>query len=209
MNRRYFLSLMTASLVATASFSVQAAPYAFEEGIHYKKLPDNARALVAKGTVQEFFFYGCSHCQDMEKPLKEWLANKPKHIHFEAVPAVFQSPAWATLARIHFALKASDQLSLHGKVFELFLQDKARPKNQEEVADLLAAKDKSFNKVAFLKAYESDANTADVTRAAKLSGQYQLEAVPTFVINGQYVTDLPMAGTHAKLFALIEELSQK
>lgn len=209
MNRRQLVGLLTAGLISTFSLSGQATPYAFEEGIHYKKLPDNARALVAKGTVQEFFFYGCSHCQDMEKPLKEWLANKPKHLQFEAIPAVFQSPAWATLARIHFALKASDQLSLHAKVFELFLQDKARPKNQEEVADLLAAKDTSFNKAAFLKAYDSDANTADVTRAAKLSGQYQLEAVPTFVVNGQYVTDLPMAGTHAKLFALIEELSQK
>ncbi len=209
MNRRSLISLMGASLVGLFSWSAQAAPFAFEEGIHYKKLPDNARALVAKGTVQEFFFYGCSHCQEMEKPLKEWLANKPKHIQFEAIPAVFQSPAWATLARIHFALKASNQLSLHSKVFELFLQDKARPKNQEEVADLLAAKDKSFDKAAFLKAYDSDANTADVTRAAKLSGQYQLEAVPTFVVNGHYVTDLPMAGSHAKLFALIEELSQK
>lgn len=209
MNRRSVISLIGAGLVAIFSLSTQAAPYTFEEGIHYKKLPENARALVAKGTVQEFFFYGCSHCQDMEKPLKEWLANKPKHIHFEAIPAVFQSPAWATLARVYFALKASNQLSLHSKVFELFLQDKARPKNQEEVADLLAAKDKSFNKAAFLKAYDSDANTADVTRAAKLSGQYQLESVPAFVINGQYVTDLPMAGTHAKLFALIEELSQK
>lgn len=112
MNRRHFLSFIGVGLLAAATLSAQAAPYAFEEGIHYKKLPDNARALVAKGTVQEFFFYGCSHCQDMEKPLKEWLANKPKHIHFEAIPAVFQSPAWATLARIHFALKASDQLSL-------------------------------------------------------------------------------------------------
>lgn len=209
MNRRSLISLIGVSLVGLFFWSVQAAPYAFEEGIHYKKLPDNARALVAKGTVQEFFFYGCSHCQEMEKPLKEWLANKPKHLQFEAIPAVFQSPAWATLARIHFALKASNQLRLHPSVFELFLQDKARPKNQEEVADLLAAKDTSFNKATFLKAYDSDANTADVTRAAKLSGQYQLEAVPTFVINGQYVTDLPMAGTHAKLFALIEELSQK
>lgn len=209
MNRRSLISLMGASLVGLFSLSAQAAPFAFEEGIHYKKLPDNARALVVKGTVQEFFFYGCSHCQEMEKPLKEWLANKPKHIQFEAIPAVFQSPAWATLARIHFALKASNQLALHSKVFELFLQDKARPKNQEEVADLLAAKDKSFDKAAFLKAYDSDANTADITRAAKLSGQYQLEAVPTFVVNGHYVTDLPMAGSHAKLFALIEELSQK
>jgi protein dithiol oxidoreductase (disulfide-forming) len=209
MNRRDFFRLISFAFLTTSTLSAEAAPYAFEEGIHFKKLPDNARTQVAKGTIQEFFFYGCSHCQDMEKPLKDWLASKPKHIQFEAIPAVFQSPAWATLARIHFALKASDQLSLHAKVFELFLQDKARPKNQEEVADLLVAKDKSFNKASFLKAYDSEATSADVTRAAKLSGQYQLEAVPTFVINGHYLTDLPMAGSHAKLFALIEELSQK
>lgn len=209
MKRRHFLTFISAGLLATSSWMAHAAPYAFEEGIHYKKLPDNARALVAKGTVQEFFFYGCTHCQDMEKPLKEWLANKPKHINFEAIPAVFQSPAWATLARIHYALKDSDQLFMHAKVFELFLKDKARPKNQEEVADLLLTKESTFNKASFLKAYDSESNNTDVTRAAKLSGQYQLEAVPTFVINGQYLTDLPMAGTHAKLFALIEELSHK
>lgn len=209
MKRRYFLSLVGGILTGVMLSPAQAAPFAFEEGIHYKKLPDNARALVAKGTVQEFFFYGCSHCQDMETPLHDWLVSKPANIQLEQVPAVFASPAWTMLARIHYALKASQQLNLHSRVFELFINDKARPKNEQEVADLLAAKDKNFKKDAFIKAYDSDANSADVTRAAKLSGQYQLDAVPTFVINGQYVTDLPMAGTHAKLFALIEELATK
>jgi thiol:disulfide interchange protein DsbA len=210
MNRRFFLSFITASLLFATSWSAQAAPYAFEEGIHYKKLPDNARALVAKGSVQEFFFYGCSHCQDMEKPLKEWLANKPKHINFEAIPAVFQSPAWAILARVFYALKASDQLSLaHEAAFNVFAKDKSKPKNVQEIASLIQAKFTYLDNDYFIKSYNDEARNAEITRAAKLSAQYQLEAVPTFVINGQYVTDLPMAGSHAKLFALIEELSQK
>lgn len=207
--RRHLIAIMGSGLLALTLNHAQAAPYAFEEGIHYKKLPEQARSVVSKGTLQEFFFYGCPHCQHMEEPLHKWLAQKPSHIQFEAVPAVFQSPAWATLARIHYALKQTQQLRLHDQVFTIFLQDKARPKNQNEIADLLYAKDNTFDKTAFLTAYDSEAVTQAVTRAAQLSGQYQLDAVPTFVINGRYVTDLPMAGTYDKLFSLIEILSQQ
>jgi thiol:disulfide interchange protein DsbA len=114
------------------------------------------------------------------------------------------------LARVYYALKASNQLiKMHNHAFDIFIKDRAKPKNHQDIADLLLAKNATFNKESFIKAYESDALNADMTRAAKLSGQYQLEAVPTFVINGQYVTDLPMAGSHAKLFALIEQLANK
>lgn len=208
LKRRHFLSLLATGFFALGT-SVHAAPYAFEEGVHYIKLPPQAHSLVSKGTVQEFFFYGCSHCQAMEAPLKEWLANKPNHIQFEAVPAVFQSAAWSTLARLHYALKVTKQLHLHDQVFDIFLVDKARPSSEQEVAKLIAAKDKQFDQDAFLKAFQSEQINNDIKRAAKLSEQYRLEAVPAFVINGKYVTDLPMAGSHAKLFSLIEELSKK
>jgi thiol:disulfide interchange protein DsbA len=211
MNRRYFLALTASLSTAVLGLSTaQAMPFAFEEGQHYKKLPDTARALVAKGTVQEFFFYGCPHCMDMEKPLHDWLDTKPKGVTLEQIPAVFQSPAWSMLARAHYALKMSNQLTAtHLSTFDIFIKDRAKPKNHQDIADLLLVKNATFDKEAFIKAYESDALNADVTRAAKLSGQYQLEAVPSFVINGQYVTDLPMAGNHAKLFALIEQLVNK
>jgi thiol:disulfide interchange protein DsbA len=207
MNRRHLLTLTTGLFASLALPTAKAAPFAFEEGVHYKKLPDNARALVARGTVQEFFFYGCPHCLHMEKPLHDWLDTKPKGIHLEQIPAVFQNPSWAFLARVYYALHESKQFDLHNTVFGLFVNDRARPKNQQEMADLIATKQPSFDKVAFLKAYDSETINNDVTRAAKLSGQYQLEAVPTFVINGQYLTDLPMAGTYDKLFALIAQLA--
>lgn len=210
MNRRHFLAL-TASL-STALFGLstaQAVPFAFEEGVHYKKLPDTARALVAKGTVQEFFFYGCPHCADMEKPLHDWLTSKSTSIHLEQIPAVFQAPAWSMMARTHYALSAMNQLELRSILFDILIKDRAKPKNQQDIADLLAAKQPSFDKALFVKTFDADDITHDMNRAAKLSAQYQLEAVPTFVINGQYLTDLPMAGNHAKLFALIEQLATK
>lgn len=209
MNRRQFICYTLASTTLLGADQSWAMPFAFEEGIHYKTLPDTARTLVSKGTVQEFFFYGCSHCMDMEKHLHDWLDTQPKGIALEQVPAVFQSPAWSMLARVHYALKATGQLNVHSYLFDIFIKDKARPKNAEDIADLISAKHAAFNKTSFIAAYEGETINSDISRAAKLSGQYQLDAVPSFVINGSYVTDLPMAGSHAKLFALIEWLAHK
>ncbi len=212
MNRRHFLSLSVAAL-STASLlglsTAHAMPFAFEEGVHYKKLPDSAHALVAKGTVQEFFFYACPHCMDMESPLHDWLKSAPKNIVLEQIPAVFQTASWSLLARVHYALKANNQLTdeLRASLFNIFIKDHARPKNNIEIAELLLAKNSKFDKAGFIKTYDTEALNDDVTRAAKLSMQYQLEAVPAFIINGQYLTDLPMAGNHTKLFALIEQLA--
>jgi len=210
MNRRQFLVSLTGLGAVLATGAQAAVPFAFEEGVHYKHLPDAARSVVAKGMVQEFFFYGCSHCMDMEPNLHAWMATKPKGIQVEQIPAVFQSPSWAFLARAHYALKQSDQLSaVHASVFEIYLQDRSRPKTESELADLMADKVTTFRKDAFVEAFASDGVTQSVNRAAKLSGLYQLEAVPTFVINGQYLTDLTMAGSHAKLFSLIEHFAAK
>jgi thiol:disulfide interchange protein DsbA len=210
MNRRYFLSLFTVSALMLSTAAHTATPMTFEEGAHYKLLPESARAMVPKGTVQEFFFYGCSHCMDMEKPLHEWLSTNPKSIHFEQIPAVFQNPSWPFLARAHYALKQSQQLELaHQSLFQLFIIDRARPKNEQDIAKLLTDKHPTFNSERFVQQFAHDDTNVAVNRAAKLSGQYQLEAVPTFIINGKYSTDLTMAGSHANLFIMIEQLANK
>ncbi len=212
MNRRDFL---TQTLLATSGLvlagQVVAMPFAFEEGTHYKLLPDTAQAPTVKGSVQEFFFYGCSHCMDMEPHVKTWLAKKPAMLTFEQLPAVFQSPAWTFLARTHYALKHANQFTeqTHHACFELFIVDKAKPKNQQELAEMIAKKVSGFDQAAFVAAFQSDDTSNAVARAAQLSGVHQLDSVPGFVINGKYLTDLTMAGSHTKLFALIEQLAAK
>ena len=210
MNRRLFLTHSIIGLTSLGlSSQVGAIPFSFEEGVHYKLLPDTARSLQPKGKVQEFFFYGCPHCMDMEPHVHEWLAKHPKDISFEQIPAVFQNPAWGFLARTYFALKHSNQFNeqTHKACFELFVVERAKPKSHQELAELLHEKVSNFDVKAFISAISIEATDADLAQAAQLSGLYQLEAVPSFVINGKYLTDLTMAGSHTKLFALIEHLA--
>lgn len=207
MNRRQFLTAVALSplLIGTAA----AMPYAFEEGVHYKTLPASAQIMAARGSVQEFFFYGCPHCHDMEKPLHDWLATQPKGISFEQIPAVFNNPSWGFMAAVYYALKETGTLEkAHAPLFDAIIKDRIRPKNADDIADLLN-KRAGVDKTAFLNAFKGDKVADAVNRAAKLSVQAQLEAVPSFVINGKYVTDLTMVGSHAKLFALIEQLAGK
>lgn len=212
MNRRIFLkqSLVGLSLLGVGTHAM-SAPFFFEEGTHYKLLPETARSVVPKGQVQEFFFYGCPHCMDMEPNLHEWLAKQPKGITFEQIPAVFQNPAWAFLARTYYALKLTNQFNeaTHKACFELFVVERSKPKNQQELADLIAKKVTGFNQTSFVTMTNDKTVDEEITRAAHLSGLHQLEAVPSFVINGKYLTDLTMAGSHTKLFALIEQLAEQ
>lgn len=215
MNRRRFLAQslfgLTTLTALGMSSQVMSAPFFFEEGVHYKLLPETARSVQSKGKVQEFFFYGCSHCMDMESPLHQWIDKSPSGVTLEQVPAVFQNPAWSFLARAHYALKQANQLTekTHQACFELFVVERAKPKTQQELAELIAQKVPQFDVSAFVTATTKEETSEALTRAAQLSGLYQLEAVPSFVINGKYLTDLTMAGSHTKLFALIEQLAQQ
>jgi thiol:disulfide interchange protein DsbA len=60
---------------------------------------------------------------------------------------------------------------------------------------------------AFAKAYHSFAVDTDLQRAEQLMIRYRVESVPTFVVNGKYVTDVSMAGSPEKLIALIGDLA--
>lgn len=209
MNRRLFLVHSITAMALGLSAQAHSAPFFFEEGVHYKLLPETARSPQPKGKVQEFFFYGCPHCMDMEPHLHQWLAKQPKGIQFEQSPAVFQNPAWGFLARTYYGLHRSHQFTeqTHQACFELFVTERAKPKSQEELANLIKQKVANFDQQAFIAGTKQAETEADITQAAHLSGLYQLEAVPSFVINGKYLTDLTMAGSHTKLFALIEQLS--
>ncbi len=59
----------------------------------------------------------------------------------------------------------------------------------------------------FQKAFASFAVESKLQRADFLNRRYQINSVPTMVVNGKYLTDQTMAGGEPQLFQLIEELA--
>lgn len=200
---RAMLVLMAGLLLASGPAAAQLT-----EGKNYARIANPQPVETGKKIeVIEFFSYGCPHCAELEPHLDAWLAKAPQDIAFRRVPVMFQQ-RWVPLAKIYYtldALGAESKLSpdvfkaLHGSNVALWDSDK--------FYDWAAAKGLDRKKVEDV--FTSFAIDGKMKRAMQLAQQYNIQSVPTVIIDGKFVTSSDRVGTHAQLPAAIDELVNK
>jgi thiol:disulfide interchange protein DsbA len=187
---------------------VFAAP--FTEGKDYQVIT-NPRPLTdrTKGPVlTEFFSYGCPWCYKMEEPLQGWISHLKSPIELERVPVVFKSD-WEIYAKAYYTAKTlalSDKLN--PLLFKAIQVDKQPLSNKEAMIRFFVTQgvDKEIAKSAFNHSPSIDMR---VSNDMSLLANYQINAVPAFVVNNRYKTDLQMAGSTERLFELLDYLMTK
>lgn len=156
-------------------------------------------------TVTEFFSYACPWCYRIEPALQNWLTQQGSSIQFEKVPVVF-SKDWEYYAKAYYLAKA---LSLNTKLdpilFKAIIQDKLSLHSNQTMIDFLvkAGVDKKIAESAFENSPSIEMN---IETGKELMAHYHINAVPAFVINKHYKTDLQMAKTEQHLFEIITYL---
>jgi thiol:disulfide interchange protein DsbA len=109
-------------------------------------------------------------------------------------------------ARVYYTAEALGKLdALHSTIFrEMHVAND--PLND---VDKITAffKKQGVSAEDFQKAFASFAVESKLQRADFLNRRYQINSVPTLVVNGKYLTDQTMAGGESQLFQLIEELA--
>lgn len=185
---------------------------AIDEGIEYK-LVSPAQPTITKNKVEvvELFWYGCPHCFHFEPHLKEWLAKKPDNVVFYRVPAVF-NPAWGLHARAYYTAKSlglfdNGKHAFHDAFFNEIHVKKKSLKNKKALQSFFAR----FGVTAedFNNTFDSFAVNTKVNRAAELSKRYQLQGVPSIIVNGKYRTDGPMANGRKGIIKVMDFLIKK
>lgn len=183
-------------------------------GVNYHPLSPAQPADAPAGEVEviEVFWYGCPHCYALEPYLESWLKSKPSYIDFVRVPVMW-SQIHRAHARLFYTLQALGKLDqLHGRVFdeihqtgdELFV-----PNNPQATlaAQVKFAAANGISAAAFTSAYNSSGVQADLQQADQLDRRYQIDSVPTIIIDGKYETDVEQAGSAEKLIELINDLA--
>lgn len=157
--------------------------------------------------VIEFFSYGCPHCSDLEPFIHAWAEKAPADVQFRRIPVIFQE-RWKGLARAYYTLEAlGEDMRLSPEVFRAvhanglpLFQDKA-------FFDWAASKGLDKTKVAEI--YNSFAVNSKLNRANSLAQAYNIQSVPTVVVDGKYMTSSDRVGTHAQLPAALDDLVTK
>jgi thiol:disulfide interchange protein DsbA len=174
---------------------------------------------VAAGQVEvlEFFWYACPHCYSLEPAVATWLKTKPAYVSFSRVPVLWNE-GHRSLARLFYTLDSMGKLNeAHSEIFKE-IQVNGDPligpdPNNDAAAErvqLSFIKKLGLSDADFEKEYHGFNVETALQRADQLVQRYRVTGVPTFVVNGKYVTDIAMAGggDHSdRLMSLITDLA--
>lgn len=183
---------------------------AFVEGKDYQIVtnPQATNTKTKTPIIQEFFSYGCPWCYKIEAPLNEWTGTMGKNVQFERIPVVFK-PSWEIYAKAYYTAKT---LALADKLnpvlFKTIQVDKNPLESKQAMINFFVAHgvDREIAKSAFKNSPTIDMK---VQTGMALMATYQVNAVPAFVVNNKYKTDLQMANGPERLLQILDYLARK
>lgn len=184
-----------------------ASPDAPRNGVDYltleKPLPAEAGKKVE---VIEFFGYFCSHCYSFDAALVKWMEKHNRDVTFKRVHINFNDNM-ALQQRLFYTLSAMGKMtnSLHHKTFDAIQVKRTRLRNETQIADY--AQKNGIDRNKFLEMYRSFTVQSLCDGAVQMQSAYQIEGVPTIVIDGRYVTSLAIV-SEGNNFSGTEEQAQ-
>ena len=140
--------------------------------------------------------------------MDQWVGTLNKTTAVERVPVVFK-PDWELYAKAYYTAKTlalSDKLT--PILFKSIQTDKMPLNTKPAMISFFTSHgvDKEIATSAFENSPTIDMR---VKNGMALMARYQINAVPAFVINNKYKTDLQMAGSPERLFEIMNYLLKK
>lgn len=155
--------------------------------------------------VTEFFSFGCPWCYRVETPLNQWVQQKGSAIHYQKVPVVFNKN-WEYYAKAYYIAKALAMNSTLDPVFfKAIVKDKFTLNSNQAMVEFFEKNGVDGKMVKSAFNYSPSIEMQIKTGLASMA-HYHVNAVPAFVINHHYKTDLQMAKTQERLFAILDFL---
>lgn len=210
MIRRTWLKTLvfTTFMALFSSVSFAQDEFDFAEGVEYKKIPQPQSIAPHQKQVTEVFYYGCPHCFHLEPSIHEWLKTKPANVDFEQVPAVLNNPNWIFMAKVYYTAKELGVIEQsHLPFFAALHEDKKTLFTVEAIAEFFTQF--GIKEADFISTFKSFKVDQLVRNAMKVTQSYGIEGVPAVIVNGQYLTDVPMAHSKDRMWKVVDYLTNK
>ncbi|MBL8201206.1 MAG: thiol:disulfide interchange protein DsbA/DsbL [Chromatiales bacterium] len=181
----------------------------YQEGQHFNKLTSAQGTSSSPGKIEvaEVFWYGCSHCYNLEPVLSDWVKKLPADVSFVRIPVMW-NPTNEIHGRIYYTAEALGKLDRINPAMFKAIHVENRPMTEEK--DILAFFEQNGVSAAdFNKTFRSFAVESQLKRAKDLTVKYKVRGVPLLVVDGKYTTDGPQIRSHQDLLAVTEELIQR
>lgn len=154
--------------------------------------------------VYEFFWYGCPHCFNLEPTINRLEADAQNDTEIIKIPVALRN-SWLPHAKLFYALKQMNKVDeLHDLIFEEIHLENNPLNTSQQMIDFLGKNGVDTKK--FIEHYESFGTEARVKKADRLARQYQINSVPTIIVNGKYLTSGSYVTSYDELYSVINLL---
>ena len=171
-------------------------------------VPVQATDNPGKLEVLEFFSYGCPHCSEFHPVVGKWSAALPADVVFKRVPVSFGRPAWASLARLYYALEVTGDLArLDGAVFNALHQAGGKLYDDKSIIEWVATQGVDARK--FADAFNSFGVISKVKRADQMAQAYKIQGVPALAVDGKYLVTGKETKGFSELISLTDQVINK
>lgn len=184
----------------------QAAPV---EGTHYLKLSPPVPVSVPAGKYEiiEFFSYGCPHCFALEPAVESWAKKLPSDVVFVRTPVAFNA-TYETYQKIYYALEVMGLVdAMNRKVFNAIHVQHQRLDKEADIVAFMSAN--GVDGAKFAQNFKSFTVQSKARQAQQLAEAYKIDGVPSFGVQGRYLTNGTLAGSNERAMAVAEALVQK
>ena len=192
------LARIVLAFAAALAVAVPASAQ-YTEGKEYLRYKQSFPVETGKKIeVIEFFSYGCPHCADLEPHMQAWIRRLPPDVQFRRIPVAFQ-PAWENLGRVYYTLEAlGEEAKLSPEVFAA-IHGNARINLAQEQKFFDWAASKGLDRKKVEDTYKSFGVAGKIGRAKQTAQTYNIQSVPTLIVDGKFLVSSSTAGTHERV----------
>ena len=157
--------------------------------------------------IYEFFWYGCPHCYNLEPTMERIEADLDKDTKIVKLPVALRD-SWIPHAKLYYALQQMGKIDeVHNLIFEEIHLEDNRLNTEQQMVDFLGKHGIDTNK--FVEKYNSFGTEARIKKASNLAKKYQINSVPTIIVNGQYLTSGSYVSSYDELYSVINLLIER
>src|SRR6266850_19582 len=202
---RALLGIVLGIAAAALCAAAQAQP---ASGRDYQELsPHHPVSTGERIEIIEFFYYGCPVCYESQPHIARWLMGSGAGVTILRVPAVFTESS-ESFARTFYTLGAMKEIArLHWPLYDNHHFDGRQLNEEKNVVEWVAGN--GVDRARFAELWKSDGVKAQIDSAKKALDTYNVKGVPSFVVDGKYVTSAKMAGGVREMMRVVDYLAAR
>ena len=192
-------------LLFLITFSLNA--FSADNSQKYVQISNQKQTESDKIIVNELFWYGCPHSYNIEPTIDKIEANLDKATILIKIPVALRD-SWLNHAKAFYVLQ---QMKLDDNLHEPIFHEIHINGNRLDTKDKLSnfVSDQGYDGESFANLFDSFGTEIRVNKASRLAKQYQIDSVPTLIVNGKYSTSGSFVSSYDELYNVVNLLIDK